>query len=492
LQSTKDEGALQLLEQDGECIVADPPTCPSTIYLGAATCNEKRDVTLKEEQKGVEEVKMEEEEEDVDEEEVEEEAFDGVGDGGALKGAQPSSSWGEEEGDADFWGVVGGNSDNDGAPGAPVSSRTEKSREISGGWGENDRCDADFWGDGEKDNAASANCGTAQREASIGDKGHVCSSSKGGAQFWEEGETDNSSFAECGNTKAQKSVGDQGPACHTSSERTDQKIDNEMQTCETVSKEKATCLSNKGDAENHLYEQAIVVDRDDARCRSVRREHSVTSKTLTSEGWERSEVSVSKRDKTSSCNDDEPNAQITIRSDGMLENANSVLDSNCESSCSEIRKQASDNSSNGENANPVLDTNCESSGSEIHKKVRDNSSNKIVSTSVQQSHENMNAEDAEPVPVLSSTSQSSSQVSTSLKPSLPCSAFCQDDDELAYADEGGRLFVVADSDEDEARDDGKVCRLQRRWRPVLKVDPFPVKENLMLGNEEVGLLSLID
>jgi hypothetical protein len=448
---------------------------------------------LKEEQKGVEKVKMEEEEEeeaDVDEEEVEEEEFDGVGDSGALKGAQPSSSsWGEEEGDADFWGVVGGNSDNDGAPGVPVSSRTEKSRELSGGRGEKDRGDAEFWGDGEKDYASGANCGRAKGETSIGDKGPACSSSKGDVEFWEDSETDNSSFAKCGNPKAQKSVGDQGPACHTSSERIDKRTDNEMQTSETVSKEEVTCLSNKGDAENHLSEQAIIVDKDDAGFHSECREvHLATSKTLTSEGWERSEVSVSKSDKTSSCNDDKPNVRTTIRSDGMFVNAdNPVLDSNCESSSSEIHKQAPDNSSNGENAKAVLESSHESSISEIRKLVQDNSSNKNLPAGVQKSHENMNAEDAEPVPVLSSTSQSSSQVSTSLKPSLPCSVFCRDDDELAYVDEGGRLFVVADSDEDEVRDDGKVCRLLRKWQPVLKVDPFPVKENLMLGYEEVGL-----
>lgn len=55
-----------------------------------------------------------------------------------------------------------------------------------------------------------------------------------------------------------------------------------------------------------------------------------------------------------------------------------------------------------------------------------------------------------------------------------------------YSNDSDMLFVVPDSDEEETGCDGKVHRVKRHWKPVVKRDPFPLREALHLCLEEVS------
>lgn len=58
-------------------------------------------------------------------------------------------------------------------------------------------------------------------------------------------------------------------------------------------------------------------------------------------------------------------------------------------------------------------------------------------------------------------------------------------DPLCHSDDlDGDVFVMADSDEDNCKKQRKLRK--RRWRPVLKKDPYPVVEHLQLSFEEVS------
>ena len=71
-------------------------------------------------------------------------------------------------------------------------------------------------------------------------------------------------------------------------------------------------------------------------------------------------------------------------------------------------------------------------------------------------------------------------------PHVDWSEFCEEDDNVSPT--GGRtLFVVPDSDDEEALADGRVCRIKTKWKPVVKCDPYTVEEALHLTYEEVGL-----
>ncbi|XP_046363040.2 tRNA-splicing endonuclease subunit Sen2-like [Haliotis rufescens] len=61
-------------------------------------------------------------------------------------------------------------------------------------------------------------------------------------------------------------------------------------------------------------------------------------------------------------------------------------------------------------------------------------------------------------------------------------------DPLCHSDDlDGDVFVMADSDEDNCKKQRKLRK--RRWRPVLKKDPYPVVEHLQLSFEETFFLS---
>ena len=72
-------------------------------------------------------------------------------------------------------------------------------------------------------------------------------------------------------------------------------------------------------------------------------------------------------------------------------------------------------------------------------------------------------------------------------PRVAWSEFCEGNDNVSLTDGGGgAVFVVPDSDDEETLADGRVCGTKTKWRPVVKRDPYPVKENLHLGYEEVS------
>ena len=69
-------------------------------------------------------------------------------------------------------------------------------------------------------------------------------------------------------------------------------------------------------------------------------------------------------------------------------------------------------------------------------------------------------------------------------PNVEWSEFCEDNDNVPHTD-GRTFFVVPDSDDEEILADGRLCRTKTKWKPVIKCDPFTVRETLHLSYEEV-------
>lgn len=70
--------------------------------------------------------------------------------------------------------------------------------------------------------------------------------------------------------------------------------------------------------------------------------------------------------------------------------------------------------------------------------------------------------------------------------SVTFSQFCEGSERVSKPD---AMFVIVDSDEDEVDNEGMIYRHEKAWKPVLKCDPFPLRENLRLSLEEAYFLS---